>query len=89
MTLANVFNIATAVVAGASAAANILPPASTYDDYPRFKKFYETFIVNTVAAVSLSIRAQYPSLAVPMFGLKPVAKTPQISTETVPVPKEK
>lgn len=89
MTLANVFNIATAVVAGASAAANILPPASTYDDYPRFKKFYETFIVNTVAAVSLSIRAQYPSLAVPMFGLKPAAKIPQISTETVPVPKEK
>jgi hypothetical protein len=89
MTLANVFNIATAVVAGASAAANILPPASTYDDYPRFKKFYETFIVNTVAAVSLSIRAQYPSLAVPMFGLKQAQKVPQITNEAMPVPKEK
>lgn len=73
MTLATVFNVATAVIAGASAAANILPPASTYDDYPKFKKFYETFIVKTIAAVSLSIRAQYPSLAVPLFGLKQLA----------------
>lgn len=70
MTLTSIFHVATAVVAGCSAAANILPPASTYDDYPGFKKFYETFIVGTVAAMSLSIRAQYPSLAVPMFGLK-------------------
>jgi hypothetical protein len=58
------------VVGSASILANILPPASTYDDYPRFKRFYETFIVKTIAAVSVSIRAQYPSLAVPMFGLK-------------------
>jgi hypothetical protein len=58
------------VIGLASVAANFLPPASTYDDYPRFKRFYETFVVRTVAAVSLSIRAQYPSLAIPMFGLK-------------------
>lgn len=58
------------IIGAASVAANFLPPASTYDDYPRFKRFYETFIVKTVAAVSLSIRAQYPSLAISMFGLK-------------------
>lgn len=70
MTLTSLFHIATSAIAGASIAANFLPPASTYDDYPAFKKFYETFIVGTIAAVSVSIRAQYPSLAVPMFGLK-------------------
>jgi hypothetical protein len=58
------------IIAAASIAANFLPPSSTYDNYPRFKRFYEAFIVNTVAFVSVSIRAQYPSLAVPMFGLK-------------------
>jgi hypothetical protein len=78
MTLTGIVHIVTAVVAGSSAAANILPPASTYDDYPGFKKFYETFIVGTIAAMSLSIRAQYPSLAVPMFGLK---QTPQAPPE--------
>ena len=64
------------VVGTASILANLLPPASTYDDYPRFKKFYSAFIVNTIAAVSVSIRAQYPSLAVPMFGLKQPAAPP-------------
>jgi hypothetical protein len=63
------------IIATASIAANFLPPASTYDDYPRFKRFYETFIVNTVAFVSGSIRAQYPSLAIPMFGLKQTTPT--------------
>ena len=58
------------IIGTASVAANFLPPATTYDDYPRFKRFYETFIVKTVAAISVSVRAQYPSLAVPMFGLK-------------------
>jgi hypothetical protein len=67
------------IIATASIAANFLPPASTYDGYPRFKRFYETFIVNTVAFVSGSIRAQYPSLAVPMFGLK---QPPAASTKT-------
>jgi hypothetical protein len=75
-------HIATSVIAGASIAANFLPPASTYDGYPGFKKFYETFIVKTVAAVSLSVRAQYPSLAVPMFGLK------QPPVPTIQTPKE-
>jgi hypothetical protein len=65
------------IIGMASIAANFLPPASTYDDYPRFKRFYETFIVKTVAAVSLSVRAQYPSLAVPMFGLKQPAPPPK------------
>lgn len=58
------------VIGLASFAANFLPAASTYDDYPRFKRFYQTFIVGTVAAVSLSIRAEYPSLALPIFGFK-------------------
>jgi hypothetical protein len=70
------------IIATASIAANFLPPARTYDAYPRFKRFYETFVINTVAFVSGSIRAQYPSLAIPMFGLKqppPVApKTPEV-----------
>lgn len=64
------------IIAAASIIANFLPPASTYDDYPRFKRFYETFVVNTIAAVSVSIRAQYPSLAIPMFGLKQPAAPP-------------
>lgn len=73
------------IIGMASFAANFLPAASTYDNYPRFKRFYETFIVNTVAAVSLSIRAQYPSLAIPMFGLKqppaPIALVKQPTVE--------
>jgi hypothetical protein len=58
------------IIATASIAANFLPPSSTYDAYPRFKRFYEAFVVNTIAFVSGSIRAEYPSLAVPMFGFK-------------------
>jgi len=58
------------IIGMASVAANFLPPASTYDDYPRFKRFYETFVVRTIAGISVSVRAQYPSLAIPMFGLK-------------------
>jgi hypothetical protein len=67
------------IIATASIAANFLPPARMYDGYPRFKRFYETFIVNTVAFVSGSIRAQYPSLAIPMFGLK---QTPPVAAKT-------
>ena len=64
------------VIGGASAIANLLPPAAIFADYPRFQRFYRTFIVNMFAAVSLSIRAQYPSLAVKMFGLTQPALPP-------------
>lgn len=59
-----------AVVGCVSAIANFLPPASKYNDYPRFKKFYETFVVNTIAWIALSIRAQYPSVGIEMLGFK-------------------
>lgn len=72
------------VIATASIAANFLPPASTYDAYPRFRRFYETFIVKTFAAVSLSLRAQYPSLAIPLYGLRPHAAPEPATTPTQP-----
>ena len=81
MTTVDIIGRVLSVVGSASVLANFLPPAATYDDYPRFQRFYRVFIVNTVAAVSLSIRAQYPSLAVPMFGLKQQALPPPEKTE--------
>jgi hypothetical protein len=63
--LLSIFRSVSSVVAVSALLANCLPKSTAYDNYPRFKKFYEAFIVNTVAAVALNLRRCMPSLDLP------------------------
>lgn len=55
-------------VAIASFTCNVLPKSTVFNDYPRFKKAYETGI-NVIIALAANIRSCMPSLNIHIPGL--------------------